>query len=54
MLTLRAIILENLGRTTEAVAARKLAAPKPTPYRTSIYLEFHEKLKALRVKVEMK
>jgi hypothetical protein len=50
MLTLRAITLENLGRTTEAVAARKLATPSPTPYRTSIYTEFHGKLKELRLK----
>ena len=52
MLTLRAIILENLGRTTEATAAQKLIPPKPTPYGTSIYSEFHGKLKELRVKAE--
>ena len=50
MLTLRAIILENLGRTTEASTTRKLVPPKPTPYRKSIYSEFHEKLKELRLK----
>jgi hypothetical protein len=47
---LRATILENLGRTEEAKAAQKLAAAKATPYRTSIYLQFHEKLKELRLK----
>lgn len=50
MLTLRAIILENLDRTTESKDARKLIPNAPTPYRTSIYFDFHEKLKQLRLK----
>jgi len=50
MLTMRAIILESLGRTEEAKIASKLAAIEPSPYRTSIYGEFHDKLKELRRK----
>ena len=50
MQTLRALILEELGRTTEARAARKLAAPGPAPYRNTIYSDFHMKLKELREK----
>jgi hypothetical protein len=50
MLTMRAIILESLGRTEEAKIASKIAAIEPTPYRTSIYGEFHDKLKELRRK----
>ena len=50
MLTLRAMILESLGRTAEATAARKLVPPKPTAYGTSIYSDFHGKLKELRLK----
>jgi len=50
MQAIRAIILENLGRTEEAKTASTLAATEPTPYRTSIYAEFHDKLKELRSK----
>lgn len=47
---IRAIVLEELGRTEEAMAAQTIATTEPTPYRTSIYAEFHEKLKELRRK----
>jgi hypothetical protein len=50
MLTVRSPILENLGQTTDAKAAKKLATTKPTAYPKSIYEEFHEKLKELRLK----
>jgi hypothetical protein len=50
MRTPRAIIPGKLGRIEEAQAAHKLATSEPTPYRTSIYGEFHDKLKELRRK----
>ena len=50
MLTVRAIILEKLGRTEDAKDAQKLASPEPTAYTVSIYEQFHSKLKALRLK----
>jgi len=50
MRTLRGLILGKLGRTEEAKAARDLAAVKPTPYPSSIYEIFHDKLKDLREK----
>ncbi len=50
MQQIRAIVLEKLGRAGEAKASSELAATEPTPYRTSIYSEFHEKLKELRRK----
>ena len=48
MLTIRSLILENLGQTTDAKVAKKLASTEPTAYPKSIYEEFHEKLKELR------
>ncbi len=50
MHSLRAVILENLGRTEEATAAKNFATSKPTFYQPTIYSEFQEKLKKLRLK----
>jgi len=50
MRTLRALILEKLGRAEEAKAARELAVVEPTPYSTSIYQMFHDRLYELRRK----
>ncbi len=47
---IRVTLLEKLGRTEDATAAQKIATTKPTPYRASIYSEFHGRLKALRLK----
>ncbi|MDG2124293.1 MAG: hypothetical protein P8J87_11370, partial [Verrucomicrobiales bacterium] len=50
MQTIRAIALEKMGRTDEAEAARRLAAVEPTRYpRTTVYQEFHGRLKQLRI-----
>ena len=48
--TLRALILEKLGRAEEAKTAQELAAIKPIPYPSSIYKIFHDKLRDLRLK----
>jgi hypothetical protein len=45
----RAIILEELGRSAEAKAARKLAAATVSPYPMTPYEVFHERLKELRL-----
>ena len=50
MRTLRALILEKLGRAEEAKVAQKNAAIRPTPYPSSIYKIFHDKLRDLRLK----
>jgi hypothetical protein len=50
MRTLRALILGKLGRAEEAKAGQELAAINPTPYPSSIYQMFHDKLKELRRK----
>ncbi|MDC0302737.1 hypothetical protein OAL23_01065 [bacterium] len=50
MRTVRAYILEKLGRTEEAKVARELAAIKATPYPSSPYKIFHDKLRDLRLK----
>ena len=50
MLTIRAIILKNLGKSEAATAAQKLSDTHPTPYRKTIYEQFHLNLKALRLK----
>jgi hypothetical protein len=50
MLTFRAIILKNLGKSEAATAAQKLSDTHPTPYRKTIYEQFHLNLKALRLK----
>ncbi len=50
MRTLRALILGKLGRAEEAKAGQEMAAIKPTPYPSSIYQMFHDKLKELRRK----
>lgn len=50
MLTVRSIILENLGRTAEAKATQKLATAEHTAYPRSIYEVFQAKLKELRLK----
>ena len=48
MRILRGLILGKLGRAEEAKAAQDLAAVKPTPYPSSIYKIFHDKLRDLR------
>ena len=48
MRTLKALILEKLDRVEEAKAARDLAAINPTPYPSSLYQIFHDKLRDLR------
>ncbi|MDE0569070.1 MAG: hypothetical protein OSB44_00210 [Verrucomicrobiales bacterium] len=50
MRTLRVLILGKLRRAEEAIAARELAAIKATPYPSSIYKMFHDKLRDLRPK----
>ena len=44
----RAAILEKLGRAGDARAAREAAAATPTPYPTTIYDRFHQRLETLR------
>ncbi len=48
MHAIRAIALNNLGKTDEAKTAEKIATAEHTPYSNNIYLDFHEKLKKLR------
>jgi len=51
MQTVRAMVLEKLGRTEEAEMARRLASVEPTRYPTpSIYEAFHGKLKEWRTR----
>ncbi len=50
LFTIKAIILEKLGRSDEATRFRKLAAVKPAAYSPNIYTQFHEKLKSWRLK----
>ncbi len=50
MRSLRALILGKLGRADEAKAARELAAIEPTPYPSSIYQMFHDKLGDMKLK----
>ncbi|MDE0822330.1 MAG: hypothetical protein OSA95_14505, partial [Opitutales bacterium] len=50
MRTLRGLILGKLRRVEEAKAAQDLATVKPTPYPSSIYKIFHDKLRDLRPK----
>ena len=50
MRTLRSLILGKLGRVEEAKVAQENAAIKPTPYPSSIYKMFHDKLRDLRLK----
>jgi hypothetical protein len=50
MRTLRALILGKLGRAEEAKVAQENAAIRPTPYPSSIYKIFHDKLRDLRLK----
>jgi hypothetical protein len=45
----KATILEKLGRAAEAKAAKEYAATEATPYPTTTYELFHEKLKKLRL-----
>ena len=50
MRSLGALILGKLGRADEAEAARELAAIEPTPYPSSIYQMFHDKLRDVKLK----
>lgn len=50
MRTVRAIILEKLGRKEEAKEAQTLANLKPTSYQPTIYSTFHANLKKFRQK----
>jgi|TARA_B100000959_G_scaffold61965_2_gene65261 hypothetical protein len=50
MRTLRSLILGKVGRVEESKAAQENAAVKPTPYPSSIYKMFHDKLRNLRLK----
>ncbi len=50
MWTLKAIILEKLGRVEEARSTLALAAIEPTSYPSSLYQDFHARLKRLRLK----
>ena len=50
MQTVRAMALEKIGRIDEAEAARQLASVEPARYpRTTVYEEFHGRLKQLRI-----
>lgn len=50
MWTVRALILEKLGRVEEAKSTLDLAAIEPTSYRSSLYKNFHDRLRELRLK----
>jgi tetratricopeptide (TPR) repeat protein len=50
MQTIKAMLLEKIGRIDEAKAARRVASVEPVEYpTTTIYEEFHDRLKQLKI-----